>query len=51
MSEFVAAVQRGRFVGPDDDRTVRGVVIGGERGRPVEQATWTVIDAATGALF
>lgn len=51
VGPFVSAVQTGRFVGSGDDRTVRGVVIKGEKGRTVEQAKWTVINTAKGLLF
>ena len=40
----VDAVRNGRTVRRDGERTVRGVVIDGEDGNPVKQATWTVIN-------
>ena len=51
VGAFVSAVRTGRFVGGGDDRTVRGVVINGEKGRTVENAKWTVINTAKGLLF
>jgi hypothetical protein len=48
---FVISVQTGRFVGNGEDRTVRGVVIRGESDRPIERATWGVINLAKGFLF
>jgi len=43
---FVEAVQNGRRTGG----TVRGIVINGEDGKPVKQATWTVINTVKGLL-
>jgi len=43
---FVDAVQNGRRTGG----TVRGIVIGGEEGKPVKQATWTVVNTLKGLL-
>jgi len=43
---FVDAVQNGAVV--DDGRTVRGIVINGEDGKLVKQATWTVINTVKG---
>jgi hypothetical protein len=47
---FVDAVQNGAVVRRDGERTVRGVVINGEDGKLVKQATWTVINAVKGFL-
>jgi len=47
---FVDAVQNGNVVRQDGERTVRGVVINGEDGKLVKQATWTVINAVKGFL-
>jgi hypothetical protein len=41
---FVGAVQDGRRT----DGTVRGIVIKGERGNPVKQATWMVVNTLKG---
>lgn len=45
---FVDAVQDGSFVRRGGERTIRGVVIDGERGHPVKQVTWTVINGVKG---
>lgn len=50
VDAFVSAVRNGRFVGDVEDRTAQGVVITGEQGHVVEQATWTVVNAAKGFL-
>ncbi|WP_338740148.1 hypothetical protein [Haloplanus salilacus] len=47
---FVSATQNGEFVRRDGERTVRGIVINGEDGKPVKQATWTVVNAVKGLL-
>jgi hypothetical protein len=47
---FVAAVQNGEVVRQNGERTVRGIVINGESGNPVKQATWTVINTLNGLL-
>ena len=47
---FVDAVRNGRAVRRDGERTVRGVVINGEDGKPVKQATWTIINTVKGLL-
>jgi hypothetical protein len=41
---FVDAVQNGQRTGG----TVRGIVINGEDGKPVKQATWTVVNTVKG---
>jgi hypothetical protein len=41
---FVDAVQNGQRT----DGTVRGIVINGEDGNPVKQATWTVVNTVKG---
>jgi hypothetical protein len=43
---FVAAVQNGKRTGGG----VRGIVINGEDGKPVKQATWTVVNTVKGLL-
>ncbi|MFB6194774.1 MAG: hypothetical protein ABEI80_01270 [Haloplanus sp.] len=45
---FVAAVQNGDVIRRDGARTVRGIVIRGEDGHLVKQATWTVINTLKG---
>jgi hypothetical protein len=45
---FVTAVQTGKITQRDGERTVRGIVINGEDGKLVKQATWTVINVAKG---
>jgi len=47
---FVDAVQSGKVVRRDGQRTVRGIVINGEDGKLVKQATWTVINTVKGLL-
>lgn len=51
VGTFVSAVQSGHFVTTSSGKTVRGVVIRGEKGHVVEQATWTVINTAKGLVF
>lgn len=43
---FVEAVQNGQRTGG----TVQGIVINGEDGKPIKQATWTVINTVKGLL-
>lgn len=43
---FVDAVQNGR----ETDDTVRGIVIRGEDGKVIKQATWTVVNTVKGLL-
>jgi len=45
---FVAAVNDGRVVQKNNPRIVRGIVISGENGKPIKQATWTVINTLKG---
>jgi len=47
---FVEATQNGAVVRRNGERTVRGIVIDGEDGKPVKQATWTVVNAVKGLL-
>jgi len=44
VPQFVEHVQNGRRTG----NTVRGIVINGEDGKPIKQATWTVINTVKG---
>jgi len=46
VPQFVEHVQNGRRT----DGTVRGIVINGEDGKPIKQATWTVINTVKGLL-
>jgi hypothetical protein len=48
VPQFVDAVQNGKVIRRDGERTVRGVVINGEDGKLVKQATWTVINTVKG---
>ncbi|MFB6102767.1 MAG: hypothetical protein ABEJ73_09390 [Haloplanus sp.] len=48
VPRFVAAVENGKVVQRDGRRTVRGIVINGEDGKPIKQATWTVINTVKG---
>jgi hypothetical protein len=50
VPQFVDAVRNGRVVRSDGERTVRGIVINGEDGKLVKQATWTVINTVKGLL-
>jgi hypothetical protein len=50
VPQFVDAVRNGETVTRDGERTVRGIVINGEDGKPVKQATWTVINTVKGLL-
>jgi hypothetical protein len=46
VPQFVEHVQNGQRTG----NTVRGIVINGEDGKPIKQATWTVINTVKGLL-
>jgi len=48
VPQFVDAVRNGTVVRRDGQRTVRGIVINGEDGKLVKQATWTVINTVKG---
>jgi hypothetical protein len=50
VPQFVSAVRDGRVVRRDGERTVEGIVVNGEDGRIVKQATWTVINTVKGLL-
>jgi hypothetical protein len=46
VPQFVDSVQNGRQTGG----TVQGIVMRGEDGKPIKQATWTVVNAVKGLL-
>ncbi|GAB6860831.1 hypothetical protein ACFR97_00545 [Haloplanus litoreus] len=50
VPRFVDAVRNGMVVQRDGERTVRGIVVNGEDGKLVKQATWTVINTVKGLL-
>jgi hypothetical protein len=50
VPQFVDAVRNGEVVRQDGDRTVDGIVINGEDGKPIKQVTWTVINTVKGLL-
>lgn len=45
---FVEAVQNGKVVDQGSGTTVQGIVINGEDGKPIKQATWVVINTVKG---
>ncbi|WP_299335331.1 hypothetical protein [Haloplanus sp.] len=47
---FVTAAQNGAVVRRNGERTVRGIVINGADGKPIKQATWTVVNTVKGLL-
>ncbi|SEA21996.1 hypothetical protein SAMN04488065_2313 [Haloplanus vescus] len=48
VPRFVKAVNDGRVVQKQGPRIVRGIVINGEDGNPVKQATWGIINVVNG---